>query len=251
MKKIFAGALLLLGSLAVQAQDIITQRNAEEIEAKVLKVGDTTIEYKRADNPDGPVYVLPAREVFMIRYQNGSRDIINAWGSKFRTRTAPNHRPRYQGEVGFGFGLGVGRITDAFNTNRLSIETVHGVRVCPNFFAGAGLSYNLFYTDLPLRDEYGNPHGTYTSAGIVPAFANFKGYCPLTEKLSLYLSLDLGAAFGVCGYFEENETEFYTCVGPGISFGKAGRSARGDLSVRFQHMGENLNAVLFRVAFGF
>lgn len=251
MKKIFLSALLLSGCIAVQAQDIIIQRDAQEIEGKVLKVGKSTIEYRRADNPDGPVYVIPARKVFTIRYQNGSRDIINVQRSKFRSGMDLGKYPRYQGEVAFGFGLGVGKITDVFNTNRLSLETVHGVRACPYFFAGAGIGFNLFYTDLPALDEYGNPFGTYTSASIIPIFANFKGYCPLAEKLSLYLSLDLGAAVGISGYFEERKTEFYTCVGPGITFGRDNGSPRGDLSVRFQHMGDNLNAVLFRIGIGF
>lgn len=251
MKRIFLTALILSGCVAVQAQDIITQRNAEQIEAKVLKVGGSTIEYKRADNPDGPVYVMPARKVFTIKYQNGTQDIINAQGSKFLSQMNLCKYPRYQGEVAFGFGLGVGEITDILNTNRLSFETVHGIRVCPYFFAGIGTGFNLFYTDVPAVDENGDAYGTYTSAGIMPAFANVKGYYPLTDKLSLFLSLDLGAAFGVSGYFKEKETEFYTSVGPGISFGKADGFPRGDFSVRFQHMGENLNAVLFRVAFGF
>lgn len=251
MKKILLTALLISGCFAAEAQDIITQRDAQEIEAKVLKVGKSTIEYKRADNPDGPIYVIPARKVFTIKYQNGSKDIINALGGRLGSKAGTAGFPRYQGEVAFGFGLGVGKITDIFNTNRLSFETVHGVRACPYFFAGAGIGFNLFYTDLPAMDEYGNPFGTYTSASIIPVFGNFKGYCPLSEKSALYLSLDLGAAIGVSGYFEERRTDFYTCVGPGINFGKSNGSARGDFSIRFQHMGESLNAILFRVAIGF
>lgn len=251
MKKILLVSFILSGCLAAQAQDVITQRDAQQIEANVLKVGKSTIEYKRADNPDGPVYVIPARKVFMIQYRNGSRDIINASGGKVRTKSVISRFPRYQGEVAFGFGLGVGKITEVFNTNRLSLETVHGVRACPYFFAGAGIGFDLFYTDLPALDELGNPFGTYTSASIIPVFGNLKGYYPLSEKSTLYLSLDLGAAIGVSGYYEERKAAFYTCVGPGISLSKANGSPRGDFSIRFQHMGQNLNAILFRVAFGF
>lgn len=62
---IFIIASILLGQV-VCAQDIIQKKDATEIQAKVLKITDTEIEYKRWDNPDGPVYTIPAEEVFTI-----------------------------------------------------------------------------------------------------------------------------------------------------------------------------------------
>lgn len=77
-----------------------------------------------------------------------------------------------------------------------------------------------------------------------------KGYLPVSSKAALNLSWDLGAAIGVGGYFNEG-TEFYTSIGPGVTFGRQSGGVRGDFSIRFQHMGEGLNAILFRIGIGF
>ena len=68
--------MLALVCCTVSAQDIILKKNADEIQAKVLKVTETEIEYKKWENLDGPIYTIPANEIFIIKYQNGSKDII-------------------------------------------------------------------------------------------------------------------------------------------------------------------------------
>ena len=73
---IFIIASILLGQ-TVCAQDIIQKKDATEIQAKVLKITDTEIEYQRWDNPDGPIYTIPAEDVFTITYQNGSKEVIS------------------------------------------------------------------------------------------------------------------------------------------------------------------------------
>lgn len=73
---------------------------------------------------------------------------------------------------------------------------------------------------------------------------------PVSRKAALNLSWDLGAAIGIGGYFNEG-TEFYTSIGPGVTFGRQSGGVRGDFSIRFQHMGEGLNAILFRIGIGF
>lgn len=60
---------ILATTLLVQtvcAQDIIQKKDATEIQAKVLKITDMEIEYQKWDNPDGPIYTIPAEEVFTI-----------------------------------------------------------------------------------------------------------------------------------------------------------------------------------------
>jgi len=43
----------------------------------VKKVGEDEIEYKKWDNPSGPTYFIRKSDVFMIKYQNGSKDVFN------------------------------------------------------------------------------------------------------------------------------------------------------------------------------
>lgn len=245
MKKI----ILAIGFAAicghVSAQDIILKNDATEIQAKVLKVGNDEIEYKKWDNPDGPTYTVPATDVFIIKYRNGAKDVIteNRAAPKYK---AASFRPKYQGEVAFAYGVGVGEASNIINTDRIAFETVHGVRINPYLFTGAGLGFNYFYG---LLNDYDDAEYIDDTAGIIPLFVDVKGYYPCSKKISVYMLFDLGAAVGVSGYAEG--TEFYTSIGPGFTFGNAKGATRGDFSIRFQHMGTGLNAMLFRVGVNF
>lgn len=59
------------------AQDIITKKNGEEIQAKVLNVSDKDINYIKWTNQNGPTYTISVSEVFMIKYENGEKDVFN------------------------------------------------------------------------------------------------------------------------------------------------------------------------------
>jgi hypothetical protein len=71
---IFACLTFFVG--AGYAQDVITKQNGEAIRAKILEVSVESVRYKKFELPDGPNYVLAASEVFMIKYENGSRDVF-------------------------------------------------------------------------------------------------------------------------------------------------------------------------------
>lgn len=75
MKRVF----FLLGCISAfnaYAQDVIVCRDGEEIESKVLKISQTEVEYKKWTNQDGPLYTLDKSKVFMIKYQNGEKDVF-------------------------------------------------------------------------------------------------------------------------------------------------------------------------------
>ncbi|MGJ8660509.1 MAG: TM2 domain-containing protein [Bacteroidota bacterium] len=57
--------------------DQIILRNGDEISAKVIEVGSNEIRYKMCDNLDGPVFVKAVSEVFMIKYPNGTKTVLN------------------------------------------------------------------------------------------------------------------------------------------------------------------------------
>ncbi len=240
MKKLIVSILgTLLCAEFASAQDIILKRDASEIEAKVLKVGSDEIEYKKWNNLEGPTYTIPNSEVFIIKYQNGTKDIVTTlsptacYGAKSKYG---KFKPHYQGEVAFAYGVGVGELSRYFNLNRIVGETVHGYRFSPYFAAGVGLGFNYFY-NMWYEYDYN------ATAGMLSYFLNLKGYYPFSERGSVYLSIDLGGVSGVSGLAAG--TEFYACVGPGIRYGF------GDFSIRFQHMGEEMNAFLFRIGVNF
>lgn len=58
--------------------DIIVCKNGDEIEAKVLEIGIKEIKYKKCDNQQGPTISILNSDVVMIKYPNGTKDIIKA-----------------------------------------------------------------------------------------------------------------------------------------------------------------------------
>ncbi len=76
-KRLFLLTLLLSFVATVVAQDVITLKNGDEINGKVTKVTSTEIEYKLATNPDGPTYTKAVSEIFMVKYENGQKDVFN------------------------------------------------------------------------------------------------------------------------------------------------------------------------------
>ncbi|MBP5505786.1 MAG: hypothetical protein J6X89_06775 [Bacteroidales bacterium] len=77
MKRIILLTVLLFaGCLWAGAQDVITTRKGEDIKAKVVEVGIDEVKYIKADNPDGPTYIIRRGDLLMIRYANGDKDIF-------------------------------------------------------------------------------------------------------------------------------------------------------------------------------
>ena len=58
------------------AQDIIIKTNGDEILSKVIEIDTDKIKYKKFENPDAPLYTISKPEVFMIRYANGTKDVM-------------------------------------------------------------------------------------------------------------------------------------------------------------------------------
>ena len=77
MQKLFLFLTIFCVSVAsIFAQDVITLKNGDEIQASVQEIGDVDVKYKRVDNPNGPNYTLKKSDIFMIKYANGSRDVF-------------------------------------------------------------------------------------------------------------------------------------------------------------------------------
>lgn len=61
---------------ALSAQDRIILKNGNTLEARVMEIQSAEIKYKRFDNLNGPLYSLPKPDVFLIMYENGTKEII-------------------------------------------------------------------------------------------------------------------------------------------------------------------------------
>lgn len=56
--------------------DILVYNDGSEIQARVKEISSSEIKYKRCDAPDGPIYISKTSELFMIKYANGTREVI-------------------------------------------------------------------------------------------------------------------------------------------------------------------------------
>lgn len=70
--------VLFLCTSDILAQDVMYKMDGEQIEVKVLEVSPTEIKYKLTSNVDGPTYVLPKKEIYMLEYANGSKEVFGA-----------------------------------------------------------------------------------------------------------------------------------------------------------------------------
>ncbi|MBY0426633.1 MAG: hypothetical protein K2Q22_13420 [Cytophagales bacterium] len=72
--------LMLIGLMSAfvvaNAQDVIYFRNGAVQNGKVLQIDVNNISYKKAENPDGPTYVTPKSDVYMVEYPNGTKDLM-------------------------------------------------------------------------------------------------------------------------------------------------------------------------------
>lgn len=76
MKKLIVFIAFLFATVAAFSQDLITTRAGEDINAKVVEVGTDHVRYRKASNPDGPVFILPVSDILIIRYENGDKTVF-------------------------------------------------------------------------------------------------------------------------------------------------------------------------------
>lgn len=90
----------LLFANMLHAQDLIIKRDGSEIKAKVTRISQTEIDYKKQSNLSGPDYVIAKREVLMIMFANGEKEIFLEEPEPEPQQPAatqvPNHTPAIQ-----------------------------------------------------------------------------------------------------------------------------------------------------------
>lgn len=151
-KRLFLLTLLLSFVAAAVAQDVITLKNGDEINGKVTKVSSTEIEYKLSSNPDGPTYTKPVAEIFMVKYENGQKDVFS---------NTPETAKQQQVTVDIPTGVTLVR-------NRSEIVNAATDRTFSEFELQQMLGMEVFNDYVKARDSYKS-----TSNGLVWAYLFF------------------------------------------------------------------------------
>lgn len=76
--RLFIACLMQLMIGNSWGQDLIILHEGDYFKARVLELGDQSIKYKKFDNLNGPVYSLTPEKVFMIIFENGSKEVVTA-----------------------------------------------------------------------------------------------------------------------------------------------------------------------------
>lgn len=138
--KLLIGCLLLFISSYLSAQDNIIKVDGDEIECKVLEVTPDVIKYKRFDNLEGPTYTVAISSVFIIQYENGTRDILqNLSADSLSNEKKGLERVSIKTHTFINAGVGIGLNPTTMNEFR-SYYTNVGLLVGINLEVG-----NVFY----------------------------------------------------------------------------------------------------------
>ncbi len=77
MKKYFLVLIFLcFGCIPAFSQDTLYKRNGDILFTRILEVNPENVKFKKIEFLDGPIYTLEKSELFMIRYQNGLKDVF-------------------------------------------------------------------------------------------------------------------------------------------------------------------------------
>ncbi len=100
---------LILCSLTYKSfsQDVITLSNGTVIEAKVIKITDSEIEYKKWNYQDGPAYIEKVSNISSIKYQNGENETFNKVANNNEGVVA-TVKKKSKPFIGINGGIGVG-----------------------------------------------------------------------------------------------------------------------------------------------
>lgn len=155
---IFAIVFLCAGICSVAAQDFIILRDGHIIEAKVLEIHPTEIRYKRHDNLEGPVVILPKTSVLSIRYENGTYEIVNAAAmppAPGQENTRINRSQAAAVNTYQTTALDPERLTFAFNINPAG-SLMYGPSLCLEFTKRKfNTEINLIFPSLGLINGFG------------------------------------------------------------------------------------------------
>lgn len=78
MKRIILTLIILIAGYVLKAQDLIVKSDGTIVKAKISEIGEETIKYKKADNPDGPTYSISKSNITSINYENGEVEKFSA-----------------------------------------------------------------------------------------------------------------------------------------------------------------------------
>ncbi len=93
-------ALLLVAfllSTRLFSQDTLYTTEGNVIQGKVTEITKDDIKYKKASNPDGPIYIISKSDVVVIEYKNGVKDVFSkpSGNNEINNQSQANNNTNY------------------------------------------------------------------------------------------------------------------------------------------------------------
>ncbi len=197
MKKLLFITFIVFSSLIINAQDILIMQSGEEIETKIVEVNPTQVKYTLYGDPEGPIYIVNRADAFMIKYADGSKDVLNQKSPMAVNENAEKaeksikeedvrpsirrrgflFRPEVSGIMVYSDFLG--KITDSKASKDLDVSFNFMYQRNYKISYGAGVSYNH----------------TTVFGGYLPIYLNLRGYLRDRNLTPYY---DVRAGYAIC-----------------------------------------------------
>ena len=130
------------------AQDVIMLKNGDEINAKVIEIGISEIKYKKFEAQGDTLVVIPKTNVFMIKYENGTKDVINKI-SKPKSSSQKKSNDALSSGVLYG---GVSSPVGDFGSSDVKIGFAGGVEGLISVDKSVFFNFDIGYTYSPISN---------------------------------------------------------------------------------------------------
>lgn len=206
MKRILLVCLALFVTIvSLKAQentDSLIMKNGVEVPVLISEVGVDYVKYRKLSMPDGPDYVVPKSDLLLIKYRDGSKEVMG------ETTSAPMyekpHVPvRFQGYITADLNTSL----SSFGGHTPAINVSMGVKASDYFYAG--LQTGLGCMIIPQIE---------TAFVTIPFGVDLKGLLPVGSKTNMFLGFDIGAYLLVAG--DGTAATFYTGPYLGVETGR-------------------------------
>ena len=100
MRKILTMLVVVIGvGVTANAQDIILKKDGSEIKAKVIEITEQSVKYKEYQYQSGATRNVLISDVFMITYENGTKEVFNKQSSTQTHTQTPTQTQQQQQQV--------------------------------------------------------------------------------------------------------------------------------------------------------
>ena len=183
----------------LNAQDIIIKKTGVEIKTKITEVGLDNVKFKKYDNIEGPIYTITKDEIFMIKYENGSKDVFkdNAKEVVKKVEKSKNDYLRKGLHLGFHITPGIGSIIFSdYDIFAFGIHSGLDINIYLNDYVG--IKTGISYLNLPCKTSGNYYEGNFGSKGSVNSLGiPIKFLLTTHDKVGFYLASGLNIYFPV------------------------------------------------------